>query len=272
MSLPPADRTFVFVGGLHRSGTTLVARCLSKHPDISGFANTRALEDEGQFLQSVYPVAHRYGGAGLFGFAPEMHVTEGSPVVTDTNRRRLYAEWSRYWDLECPVLLEKSPPNLLKTRFLQTMFPTTRFVMILRHPIATSFATQKWSHTSLAGLIRHWLICHETMLADLLDLEHVTMLRYEDFVRRGDDELMRLQEFIGLEPKRDGFEPRTGLNEAYFARWQALGRQPISAYYRQRIERQFEARVNRFGYSLRDPELVADQETLLSQILAGRGA
>ena len=259
MNLPPSDRTFVFIGGLHRSGTTLLARCLGEHPDASGFVDTGAMEDEGQFLQSIYPVAQRYGGPGLFGFAPEMHVTEDSPMITDANRRQLYAEWSRYWDVGRSALIEKSPPNLLKTRFLQAMFPNTRFVMVMRHPIATSFATQKWSHTSLASLIRHWLVCNETMLADLVHLKHVTILRYEDFVSRGDDELMRVHEFIGLEPTSSGLEPRTGLNEAYFARWQALGQLPIRAHYRRRIERQYEARVNRFGYSLRNPELLVDR-------------
>jgi hypothetical protein len=270
MTPPPSDRTFVFISGLHRSGTTLVARCLGEHPDASGFADTGAIEDEGQFLQSIYPIARRYGGVGLFGFAPETHLTEASPLVTDVNRNRLYTEWSRYWDSEPSVLIEKSPPNVLKTRFLQAMFPDTRFVMVLRHPIATSYATQKKSHTSLASLIRHWLICNETMLADMAHLKHIAILRYEDLVSRGDDELKRIHEFIGVEPRPCGLEPHNGLNEAYFARWRALGRLPMRSQYRSRIEGLFEARVNRFGYSLCDPERLVDRDTLFGLLLAGR--
>jgi hypothetical protein len=31
---------FVFLAGLHRSGTTLLARLLAAHPEISGFSDT----------------------------------------------------------------------------------------------------------------------------------------------------------------------------------------------------------------------------------------
>jgi hypothetical protein len=52
-SLVTGER-LVFIGGLHRSGTSIVHRCLSDHPDVSGFQSTGVWEDEGQHLQSVY--------------------------------------------------------------------------------------------------------------------------------------------------------------------------------------------------------------------------
>jgi hypothetical protein len=50
--------------------------------------------------------------------------------------QRLYTDWSPYWHLKQPRLVEKSPPNIIKTLFLARAFhpaPTT-FVMQLRHP------------------------------------------------------------------------------------------------------------------------------------------
>ena len=67
---------FVFLAGLHRSGTTLLARLLASHPEVSGFSDTGVPADEGQHLQTVYPAAAVYGGPGRFGFAPEAHFTE----------------------------------------------------------------------------------------------------------------------------------------------------------------------------------------------------
>jgi hypothetical protein len=81
----------VFVGGLHRSGTTLVARLLAAHPEASGFAGTGVPENEGQHLQDVYPPASRHGGPGRFALHPAAHLTESSPLVGPGARDRLWA-------------------------------------------------------------------------------------------------------------------------------------------------------------------------------------
>ena len=138
---------FVFLAGLHRSGTTLLARLLAAHPQVSGFSGTGAPADEGQHLQRVYPSDHEYGRPGRFGFAPEMHLTESSPLLSEESARTLWEEWSPHWDLSSSMLLEKSPPNLLKTRFLQALFPASSFVVVVRHPIPVSLATARWRRT-----------------------------------------------------------------------------------------------------------------------------
>src|SRR5918992_4047803 len=109
---PAESHRFVFIGGLHRSGTFPLFRCLREHPLLSGFNDTGASEEEGQHLQSVYAPAIAYGGPGRFGFHPGAHLTEASDLVTADNKLRLFEEWKAYWDLSKPVLLEKSPPNL----------------------------------------------------------------------------------------------------------------------------------------------------------------
>jgi hypothetical protein len=50
-------RKYVFVGGPQRSGTSNVARL----ENCTGFKNTGVLEDEGQYLQDVYPTDCAYG-------------------------------------------------------------------------------------------------------------------------------------------------------------------------------------------------------------------
>jgi hypothetical protein len=240
------DHRLVFVGGLHRSGTTLLTNLIAEHPHASGFSETGVPADEGQHLQSVYPPAHVYGGPGRFGFRPEAHLTEGSELVTPENRERLMAEWSAHWDLSRPVLVEKSPPNLIRGRFLQALFPDASFVMVLRHPVAVSLATQKWSRTPLRSLIRHWLVCHRGFEDDRPALRRLLVVTYEELGADPNACLARVQGFLGLDPRPAGLDVQAGGNERYFERWRGLGLRSAL------LSRRYEKGVAEFGYSLRD--------------------
>lgn len=246
-----ADHTFIFVGGLHRSGTSLVARCLAAHPAVSAFRDTGVPEDEGQHLQSVLPPARVFGGPGRFALHPDAHLTESSPLVSDESRERLLSEWGPHWDLEKEVLLEKSPPNLIRGRLLQALFPGSMLVAVVRHPLAVAYATQRWSRSSLRSLIRHWLAAHETFAADRSRLERAAALRFETLIEHPDAALVPVFALAGLEPVPAAVEVRRDANEVYLDRWRNENR-----VRRARLIRSHEERVNAFGYSLRDPHRV----------------
>ena len=70
-------RKYVFVGGSPRSGTSLLGRNIARMEDCTGLKNTGVFEDEGQFLQDVYPTASAYGGSSRCGFDPQ-HAPHGN--------------------------------------------------------------------------------------------------------------------------------------------------------------------------------------------------
>jgi hypothetical protein len=246
---------FVFLAGLHRSGTTLLARLLAAHPQVSGFSGTGAPADEGQHLQSVYPSDHEHGRPGRFGFAPEMHLTESSPLVSEENALRLFEEWSPHWDLSRPVLLEKSPPNLLKTRFLQALYPSSSFVVIVRHPIPVSIPTAKWRGTRrFDRMFEHWLHCHALFEMDRPHLKRVHVLQYEQLVDDPQSVLREVFEFLELEPIPPSEPVDTEANDKYFRRWQELKSDPRMRAYLDLVSLWYERRMRRYGYSLLWPE------------------
>ncbi|MBE9126712.1 MULTISPECIES: sulfotransferase family protein [unclassified Coleofasciculus] len=246
------NHKFVFIGGLHRSGTSLLCRTLREHPQISGFSNTGAIEDEGQWLQSVYSPAQVYGGPGRFGFNQSSFMDEKSDLVSSENAQKLFQEWKKHWDLNKPVLLEKSPPNLVRSRFLQAMFPNSFLIIMLRHPIPVSYATQKWSNTSIDSLIKHWLICHERFDRDHRYLQNVLILKYENFIIDPQGILRKIYDFIGIQNVSISLDIRAGVNEQYFSRWQKLYKGNIKKFYAYYIHIKHEKNINYFGYSLKD--------------------
>jgi hypothetical protein len=255
LRLPAVEgHQLVFLAGLHRSGTTLLARLLAAHPEISGLSGTGEPADEGQHLQTVYPPAKVYGGPGSFGFAPESHLTEASPLVSEESAQKLFEEWSPHWDLSRPLLLEKSPPNLLKTRFLQALFPGSAFVVIVRHPIPVSIPTAKWRGTRRYDrLFEHWLRCHALFEGDREHLGRAHVLSYEQLVRDPAGVLRGVFEFLKVEPIPPSEPVEAGANEKYFRQWRELKRDPRMRAYLDLVSFWYERRVRHYGYSLLSP-------------------
>lgn len=246
-------RRLVFLGGLHRSGTSLVHRCFSDHEDISGFHDTGVPEDEGQHLQTVYPTAAQFGGSGRFGHHPASFMDEHSPLVSRENATRLLTSWLKYWDTSKRFLVEKSPPNIVRTRFLQALFPECRQIIVLRHPVAVAYATQKWTPGVLVGsLIENWLLCHERFEQDRSHLKHIHVLRYEEFVQQPQRHMDEMLTFLGLPPSPLKREVKAEINDKYFARWTTRRRNLLSRPYINWVVRKYEDRLKTFGYSFAD--------------------
>lgn len=253
-----SNHRYIFVCGLHRSGTSVLFRSLRDHPEVSGFQGTVSPEDEGMHLQTVFPPSGRYGGAGAFGFQPEAHLTELSPLVSEENRRKLFSEWSRYWDLSKEYLLEKSPPNIIRTRFLQAMFPNSYFIVMLRHPLAVSYATQKWyrkykiNWRGFPRIFEHWLVCHEIFRADQKRLKNSLVVKYEEFVAEPHKWVNDMYHFLGLSDFSMSQEILSNVNKRYFKIWNRKLSGLLSGPMNRAIIRQYEERVRCFGYSLDD--------------------
>jgi hypothetical protein len=267
---------YVFVCGLQRSGTSVLGRNIARFENCTGFKNTGVLMDEGQFLQDVYPIDGEFGGAGRFGFDPRAHRTEASKLLTPENVAKLRASWHAYWDPSKSICVEKTPANLLMTRFLQAAFPNSYFVVIMRHPVPVSMASQRWkvSVSPIYRLFEHWLHCHKLFEQDKKHLKRVYELRYEDYIENPDKYHQEIAAFIGTSvperPKEDKFYyvtqwrnpvgvrvPEHAMestsrahNEKYFNSWCDLSKNsPFKHYYRY-ITAKYEPEFAKYGYSL----------------------
>ncbi len=251
-----AGQRHLFIGGLHRSGTSLLHRLLRAHPEISGFTDTGVQEDEGQHLQSVFPVGMAFGGPGRFGFDPRAAMDENHPLATPENAAILVAEWGRHWDLTKPVLVEKTPLNIVRMRFLQALFPDARFVVILRHPVVVAFATWKFTGLAIPQLIEHNLRVYERAFADMPMLRHVQVLHYEHLVAKPQRALDEIWRFAGVGDFPVAEVPGQGASALYFAQWQSERARVAAEMAEPGWLDRTEARCQAIGYTLDNAEPV----------------
>lgn len=107
--------TYVFILCPPYCGSTVLWRLLGTSPAAS------SLPDEGQFL-------------------PETREWMRPPQPWDETHAMpwaaIKAAWDARWDRDKPYLLEKSPPNLIRTDAIRAHFDPVRFVLMVRNPYA----------------------------------------------------------------------------------------------------------------------------------------
>lgn len=244
---------YLFICGLNRSGTTILQKVLSSAPNASGFHNTGVLMDEGQHLQSVYRQAKHYEGAGKYCFHKEANLTENSSLLNQTNNDKLRMEWNLHWDLSKEILIEKSPMNLIMMRYLNEIFEHAYFLVIIRHPVAVSYATQKWSKTSIESLLLHWITGHFIMLRDSQILKNIQIISYESLIIAPNRVLSKIKDFVGVDVDYD--QQFINHNQQYFDRWQNIKKyNVIKSMDKYRSIQKLNPLIEQWGYSLKNLE------------------
>ena len=143
------DKKYIFICGLHRSGKSTLTKIISTSNLVSIHFDKNSSDIEGQHIQTVYEAAYKHGGPGKFGFDKKYHYTEKTHLLTQKNNDKIINEWSKYWDLNKPILIEQSPPNIIHTRYLQEIVPNSYFIIVIRHPLPVAIATQKFGYNGI---------------------------------------------------------------------------------------------------------------------------
>lgn len=206
----PQKNRFVFVAGLHRTGTTLLARIIGSHPQVAAISDSPAPENEGCYLQGAIPHTALHGRPGYYATAPDEHYSEASAYNTLETKERLLADWRPWFAPEKPWWIEKSPVNLTRMRLYQQLFPTSQFIVILRHPQVMAAALAKWVDTDPQELVRYALDAYDLMANDLAYLHSALVIRYEDLVADADGVRRSSFAFLSLDDQPAGLEIMDG--------------------------------------------------------------
>jgi hypothetical protein len=182
---------WLFILGLNNSGTTLLVDLLRSHPQV------RSLPKEGQYLTDALPLPRDHGVPRKF--AERLDIFHWTEENDSAPALRIQYDWARHYPSGPGVLLEKSPPNIMRSRWLQANFRPSRFLAITRHPYAVCEGIRRREGHSIADAARHWTMANEWMLHDVRRLEQCLFVTYEDLCANPRDYLRRLHPFLGFD-------------------------------------------------------------------------
>lgn len=182
---------WIFVLGCNNSGTTLVSNVLRLHPAISGMPR------EGQKLTKVMPKPELLGCPRLWTERLDaFRLTEGDNRY---DKARLVYDWIKYKQPSTEFILEKSPPDTLRSRWLQEVFGNCYFIGIVRNGYAICEGIRRRNGHSLERCARHWNLANKIMVEDSQFLNHFKLLTYEEFTYNPIGVLDSLAEFLGID-------------------------------------------------------------------------
>jgi hypothetical protein len=168
--------SYLFVLCPPYSGSTLLWKLLSTSQNVS------SLPDEGQFLPEL---------EGIMRDKP----WDGSRPLPWPE---IKAVWESYWDMSKPVLLEKSPPNLIRTRDIEANFQPVKFVVMVRNPYAQSEGLMRRNNWNVNYAASFAMMCLRTQLQNARNLDNALVLTYESFVQ---DPARACQQLVAFMPE-----------------------------------------------------------------------
>jgi protein-tyrosine sulfotransferase len=201
----------IFILGHPRSGTTLLRYIIDTHPKICCPAELQL----GELCEHLYRI---------------MELTAGRVTISDKEARRRQSIKktrriaSRIMEDYCkakdkPLWCEKSPGNLLYPGILQAVFPTARYICLLRHCLdVVSSCLQIWPLVSgsvpiflqqhydiedrdMVSTVIHSWSDHTNRMLNLADEKPETYfpIKFESLITDPCPTLKRMFEFLGVE-------------------------------------------------------------------------
>lgn len=234
----------VFVVGMPRSGTTLLASILDGSPDL-------AMSPETDYFPNFWRPCQRRGcletpdGRRRFVArwlgSPEAARLQLSSTALDElrgalaahpvdHRQILAATLERYAaERGKPAWGEKTPDHVLYLENIQRLFPESKVVQIIRDPrdVGRSLERVPWHRGNLVHHVEKWRRC---VLATPGDPARYRRIRYEDLLSDPERVIQNLARFLGIRYDPAMLHPERGRERVFDARdepWKRKARRPL---------------------------------------------
>ncbi|MEO1622492.1 MAG: sulfotransferase [Cyanobacteria bacterium J06632_3] len=197
----------IFVVGAPRSGTTLIKQILAVHTNLSGPGY-----ETGIFM---FKDIFSFGFPGFDAEEISTLLEQSQDIVQFFDRfaaENLTKEGGQRF-------VEKTPPHVLRLRFLLKHFPNAQFINIVRDGRDCYCSAQHHPYIlqarSVEAYARYWKRCIQSRLHEDTH-PNIYDIKYEDLVRDPETHVRKLMDFLG-----EQYDPRQ-IDSAYYSQNRAI--------------------------------------------------
>lgn len=203
----------LFIGGCERSGTTLLATLVGRHPQC-------CVTPESQFkihayrkfdwksgTQNLARVASYLNGNfryRLWGLNPEFLESKETEIAYSDLLRRIVVEYQQKSDSKSELLywVDHTPDNIEYAATLLEMFPGIKFIHIVRdgRAVSASVMPLDWGPNTILACATWWSskLSYGLALETFLRPDQILRIKYEDILCDTAGILARIYNFMGL--------------------------------------------------------------------------
>ena len=100
-------------------------------------------------------------------------------ITLDFNWEDIKKEWMKYWDLSYPILLEKSPPNIIRTKSIVKTFNPSYFIIFYRNPYAHCESLIRRNNVKPSSAAEFAIKSLEYQMKNISELDNAVQISYE---------------------------------------------------------------------------------------------
>jgi len=161
---PKIENKHLFILSPPYCGSTLINEIISTSSSVS--VNNSSGTREGQTLPTVKHI--------MFNRKNRWDETVSYDWVY------IRKEWMKYWDTTKPILLEKSPTNIIRAKSINETFPNSSFVIFFRNPYSQCQSLIKRNNYNAKDAAEFAITCLKYQEENIKNLSNSIVVSYED--------------------------------------------------------------------------------------------
>jgi len=89
--------------------------------------------------------------------------------------------WQQVWDMSKPILVEKSPPTIVRAFEIEKFFSPCYFIATMRNPYAFCEGHRRRDRNDIAACAQAWVSHATYQVQSIKGLKNISYFKYEDF-------------------------------------------------------------------------------------------
>jgi len=158
------------------------------------------------------------------------------------------AKWERAWDMSKPILLEKSPPNIVRAFEIEKHFAPAHFIAMVRNPYALCEGLQRRREMEAETAARRWVFHATHQMQNVTKLKRIIHFTYEEL---SDTPALIKKKILAFMPQLQNLD-LTQSFEVHSV--QGVGARPLHNFNHEKIARLSAADIRRINAVLKAHE------------------